>query len=428
MKVWRNASTGTPGVYRYEETPGAAITGLSSGIPLFIGYSAKGFPADLGAAGKMYSPCGINSWSQFVYAFGDTLGKYLLAYAVRGFFSNGGTTCYVVGIDPADAPDFPSELIRVLADIHDLPVLENVDLVCVPDIVISGDRETVCGLQQTILDFCRGRGVFQGSDLFCFAVLDAVKTADDAEVTSQRMSMSSPDGALYYPWIRLADGPAASGGFVPPCGHIAGIYARSDSKTGVHKAPANEIIEEALDIGADITDAVQDRLNPDNINCLRSFPGRGIRVWGARTLSTDADWRYINVRRLFLAVCRWAEKILADMVFEPNDIRLWMRVTRELNTCLTDLCRQGAFAGETIEQAFYVKCDAETNSADIRDHGELVVEIGLAAAIPGEYIVVRIIQTEGGTSITSSADSGTDSTPKAQPYRDKIAPDVAITE
>jgi hypothetical protein len=407
MKVWRNSSAGTPGVYKIEEIPGAPAIGLCTGIPLFIGFSDKGFPDEGGGAERKYSLKEINSWSRFVYELGDTLGKYHLAYAVRGFFSNGGICCYVTGIDPGKDKDFPSELNRVLSEINDLPLLENIDLVCVPDIALSRDKDNVYRLQRNILDFCRGRGVFKGNDHCCFAILDSLNNADDEEVISQRMSLSCEDGAVYYPWIRLVDGPKANNGFVPPCGHIAGIYARSDKRTGVHKAPANELIEEALDIAVDITDADQNRLNPENVNCLRSFPGRGIRVWGARTLSLDPDWRYINVRRLLLTVCRWAEKTLVGMVFEPNDTRLWMRITRELNTYLSDLYRKGAFKGGTIEEAFYVKCDAETNPADIRDRGYLVVEIGLAAANPGEYIVVRILQTEGGVTISPATEPGT---------------------
>jgi phage tail sheath protein FI len=177
------------------------------------------------------------------------------------------------------------------------------------------------------------------------------------------------------------------------------VYARTDQRIGVHKAPANDVLQGVLDLEVNLTDAQQDRLNPEGINCLRAFPGRGIRVWGARTLSRDPAWTYVNVQRLFLTAGRWIERNMSSAVFEPNDPRLWARVGRELTAYFNDLLRRGALRGRTPQEAFYVKCDAETNPPEVRDAGMVVTEIGLAPALPGEFVVLRVIHGASGVSI-----------------------------
>ena len=194
---------------------------------------------------------------------------------------------------------------------------------------------------------------------------------------------------------------------MPPCGHVAGIYARSDARAGVFKAPANEEILGALDLGilankvggGKGTDvpvvADQEALNPQGVNCLRAFPGRGIRVWGARTLSRDPNWRYINVRRLFLTLQRWIDLNMNWVSFEPNTPVLWIRITREIGAYLTGLWAAGGLAGETAEQSFFVKCDDETNPPQARQAGQVITEVGLAPARPAEFIRVRVIHHTG---------------------------------
>jgi phage tail sheath protein FI len=184
---------------------------------------------------------------------------------------------------------------------------------------------------------------------------------------------------------------------------VAGIYRRSDLKTGVFKAPANEEIFSVLDLETQIDSSIQGRLNPMRINCLRAFPGRGIRVWGARTVGSARvppdhdDWLYVNVRRLFLTVRRWIDLNMGWATFEPNDSRLWVRIQRELTAFLTKLQRDGALQGATAAEAFYVKCDAENNPPELRDLGQVVIEIGLAPLSPAEFIVVRIVRRVGGS-------------------------------
>jgi uncharacterized protein len=223
-------------------------------------------------------------------------------------------------------------------------------------------------------------------------------------VLAQRRELDSHNAALYFPWLdtglRDQEGTIQ---YVPPCGHVAGVYARSDMRAGVHKAPANEVLEGVLDLEINLSNAQQGALNPQGVNALRAFPGRGIRVWGARTLSPNSAWIYVNVRRLFLTAGRWIERNLASTVFEPNDPNLWARILRELNAYFNGLFQQGALKGATPAAAFYVKCDAEINPPAVRDAGQVITEIGLAPVVPGEFVVVRIIHSASGIIISGSA-------------------------
>jgi hypothetical protein len=205
--------------------------------------------------------------------------------------------------------------------------------------------------------------------------------------------------ALYYPWIQVANptpGATSTTMFMPPSGHMAGIWARNDNERGVHKAPANEVIRGCLGLGINLTSAEQGALNPVGINCLRSFPGRGIRVWGARTISSDPSWRYLNVRRLFNYVEKSIEGGTQWVVFEPNDFDLWQRVKRDVSAFLKRVWMDGALFGRTPGEAFYVKCDEENNPPETRDVGQLIVEIGIAPVKPAEFVIFRISQYTAG--------------------------------
>jgi len=176
---------------------------------------------------------------------------------------------------------------------------------------------------------------------------------------------------------------------------MVGIYNREDADRGVHKAPANAIVQGAIDVELLISKGEQDVLNPIGVNCIRSFPGRGIRVWGARTLSSNGAWRYINVRRLFIMVEASMEVGLAWVVFEPNDSTLWAKVVRDVSSFLKVVWRSGALFGTTPDAAFYVKCDEELNPHEIRDLGQLIIEVGLAPVKPAEFVIFRISQWAG---------------------------------
>jgi phage tail sheath protein FI len=183
---------------------------------------------------------------------------------------------------------------------------------------------------------------------------------------------------------------------IPPSGHVAGVWCRVDDTRGVHKAPANEVILGANGLAFQVTHAEQGGLNKVGINCIRAFPGRGIRIWGARTLSSDPEWRYINVRRLFNYV---AESIMEGTqwaVFEPNDQRLWTHIRIAAKNFLTRLYRSGALFGATADEAFYVKCDAETNPPEVIEAGQVICEIGIAPVKPAEFVIFRLSQFTGG--------------------------------
>jgi phage tail sheath protein FI len=211
------------------------------------------------------------------------------------------------------------------------------------------------------------------------------------------VNYDSTRAALYYPWIEVADLTGKNGRtrHVPPSGYVAGVYARTDATRGVHKAPANEIVRGCLGLEVQVTKGEHDLLNPIGVNVIRSFPGRGIRIWGARTLSSDPSWRYIPVRRLFNMIEESIEKGTQWVVFEPNDPFLWGRVRRDVNAFLTMVWRSGALFGLTPEQAFYVKCDEETNPPEARDLGQLAVEIGISPVKPAEFVIFRVSQWSG---------------------------------
>ena len=208
-------------------------------------------------------------------------------------------------------------------------------------------------------------------------------------------------GAFYFPWIVVTDpfSPKETVA-VPPSGHLAGIYARTDGTRGVHKAPANETVRGALDLTYRITQAEQGELNVLGVNCLRFFPTQGIRVWGARTLADSAsEWRYLNVRRLFNMIEESIGQGTRWVVFEPNDMTLWKSIKRDVTAFLTLQWRQGALLGATPEEAFFVQCDEETNPPEVIDAGQVVTVIGIAPVKPAEFVIFRIGQSAAGTEI-----------------------------
>jgi phage tail sheath protein FI len=282
-----------------------------------------------------------------------------------------------------------------------LEAVDEVTMLAVPDLMAvyeQGiiDLEGVQAVQLAMIAHCE----LMGDRV---AILDAPPGFNAQQVKEWRVDKAGYDskyGSLYWPWIKVFDPLSGAARFVPPAGHMAGVWARSDDQRGVHKAPANEVVRGAISLELQITKSEHDQLNPNGINVIRSFPGRGIRVWGARTLSSDPAWRYLNVRRLFNYV---EESILEGtqwVVFEPNDMALWERVKRTVNSFLLGVWRQGALFGATPQEAFYVKCDAENNPPDVIDRGQLVVEIGIAPVKPAEFVIFRIAQYSGGAALS----------------------------
>lgn len=241
-----------------------------------------------------------------------------------------------------------------------------------------------------------------------FAILDSPRGAETGKGANRieewpdhfRLAPYSKYGALYYPWLReKAADFAGRDLFVPPSGHVAGIYARVENREGVGRAPANEPLDGVVEFEFCLNDSQQSILNPRGVNCLRSFPGRGLLVWGARTLSPDPLWRYVSVRRLALSIIKQILVNLRWTVFEPNDAALWRKIVATLTTYMRDLFRRGALTGAKPEEAFFVKCDAETNTPDVVAAGQAVTLVGFAPARPAEFIYVTIKRTTESVSV-----------------------------
>lgn len=226
-----------------------------------------------------------------------------------------------------------------------------------------------------------------------FAVLDAPLscTAVD-ELNRHRSAYDTSYAALYAPWVQVYDPLLKRPTFLPPSGSMCGIYARTDIQRGVFKAPANEIVQGCTGLSVNYNAAEQGKLNPNGINLIRAIPGQGIRVWGARTCSSDGNWKYVNVRRLFIFL---EESIRANtgwVVFEPNDEGLWSRVRGTIALFLETQRRNGALAGSTPEQAYYVEVGHNTMTQDDILNGRLICEIGVAPVRPAEFVIFRITQ------------------------------------
>lgn len=370
-----------PGVYREDAQPGRQR--LQTGVCAIIGAAPEalaGPSAGAAVATAAGAPVPLRRLDAFRAAFpraSEEPGH--LAPAVQGFFANGGELCYVVPVAPAAAGWLDAALAAIAP-------LDELDLVCAPAIMAAAPAERP-RLQRALVEHCEADGRR-------FAILDALPGRTPAEVVGDRAAFDSRAGALYYPWIRVAGGRA-----VPPSGHIAGVYARNDREAGFFRAPANYELAGAYDLAPRFPAADQSLLHTGGVNALRAVPGRGIRVWGARTLAgpRNTEWAQVGVRRLFLTVGRWLEGAMAGLAFQPNSLATWVRVRRELGDYLWELWRQGGLAGDTPEAAFYVKCDAELNPEPVRRAGLLVVEIGLAPLAPAEFIVARIVQRDGQT-------------------------------
>jgi phage tail sheath protein FI len=277
-----------------------------------------------------------------------------------------------------------------------LEAVDEVTMLCAPDVMAAYqagalDMDGVKAIQLAMIAHCERMGDR-------VAIIDTPPGLNAQQVSDWRMNTAGYDSkyaAMYYPWIQVADptpGAAKTTMFMPPSGHMAGIWARSDGERGVHKAPANEVIRGCLGLETNLTDSEQGVLNPNGVNCMRVFPGRGIRVWGARTLSSDGSWRYLNVRRLFNFVEKSIQRGTQWVVFEPNDMDLWERLKRDVDAYLKTVWASGALFGASSSQAFFVKCDAENNPPEQRDLGRLFVDIGIAPVKPAEFVIFRIGQ------------------------------------
>jgi uncharacterized protein len=273
--------------------------------------------------------------------------------------------------------------------VQGLEVIQEINIISVPDLMSMYergmlDKDGVKSVQLALIAHCER---MQNR----VAILDPVPNLKPQQALVWRQKETNFDSSfatMYYPWVKVTgkDGKPLS---VPPSGHVAGVWARSDSTRGVHKAPANEVIRGVLAPTYEVTTGEQEVLNPEGVNCIRTFPSRGVRIWGARTLSSDARYRYINVRRLFNYVAESLTRGTQWVVFEPNNVETWINLRRDITSFLLGVWREGALFGTTPEKAFYVKIDDQNNPEDERDRGLLTVDIGLAPVKPAEFVRLR---------------------------------------
>ncbi|MFG2164213.1 phage tail sheath family protein [Micromonospora chersina] len=392
----------SPGIYVEEVPSGARPIGpVGTSTAAFVGLTPN-------RTARVNEAVAVNSWSEFLrlYADGDNLESTHLARAVFGFLDNGGTRCWVVNVGEGGQLTGTGgkrsglQLLEAIDEINILAAPGYHDPVSHEALISTAERlrtmVAICDPPPDVEDISRLTRVAT-PPRSSGKPADGTPKPDDDPPGGDRPRQS--DFATYYfPWIRVRDPLSGDLVLTPPSGHVAGIWARTDALRGVHKAPANEPVRGAVDLAYRVTRPEHDVLNPKGVNVIRFFAGEGIRLWGARTLAAEAsEWRYLNVRRLSIAI----EQAIAGgtrwMVFEPNDYTLWRSIRRDIGAFLTRVWRDGALLGRTPEEAFFVKCDEETNPADVRDAGMVVAHIGIAVVKPAEFVVFKLSQWAGGT-------------------------------
>lgn len=333
----------------------------------------------------------VNAQSKLIQ-IDDVKGGDLARPANGNYALGGGSSSAPMRVEPGDYVGDSAKR----TGFGGLEAVDPITMVACPDLMALYERgmidiEGVQAVQTAMMNHCE----LMGDRV---AILDAPPAMNAQQVREWRQGKAGYDSkysSLYWPWIKVFDPTSGKNIPVPPSGHMAGVWSRNDNERGVHKAPANEVVRGAVGLDLNITKGEHDLLNPIGVNCIRAFPGRGIRVWGARTLSSEPEWRYLNVRRLFNFIEESIFEGTQWVVFEPNDQNLWARVSRTINAFLFNVWRSGALFGESSDQAYYVKCDEETNPPEVRDAGQLIVEIGIAPVKPAEFVVFRIAQFSG---------------------------------
>lgn len=403
----------TPGVYIEEVSTGSRpIESVGTSTAGFVGIAPK-------SNARINEAFAVNSWSQFLKEYvTEESNSTDLSNAVFGFFQNGGSRCYIVNVGPNGS------IVGGGKKREGLSIFEEIDEIAI--VAAPGYSDTVS--YNALLDHCenlqdRFAILDPPADVKNIDVLKKVATVAPSSTPKKPDAEGPPEppqekkgsggarprnsdrgyGAFYFPRIVVSD-PLSPKDIVavPPSGHLAGIYARTDATRGVHKAPANETVRGAVDLSYRVTRSEQGELNTLGVNCIRFFPTQGIRVWGARTLAdSSSEWRYLNVRRLFNMIEESIGRGTRWVVFEPNDLTLWKSIIRDISAFLTLQWRQGALMGATPEEAFFVQCDAETNPPEVVDAGQVVTLIGIAPVKPAEFVIFRIGQSAAGTEVES---------------------------
>jgi phage tail sheath protein FI len=370
----------TPGVY-VEEVPSVSrpITGVGTTIAGFIGVAPT--PPDSKEGLKP-----VNNWGEFKKYFGDNQdGKNVLANAVFGFFYNGGKRCWV-----AHVPDLSKDFQKGL---DDFKAIDEISLVAVPlplNLTSGGTSEEATGddeirkqINNAVLKHCKDM-----KDRF--AILDGLDVEGNLNTSTIYDGEKSEYGAVYFPYLDVGKDVDGKVIYMPPSGYLAGVYARVDTERGIHKAPANEVIRGVQGVQILIDKFQQENLNDKKINVIRLFNGN-VTVWGARNLNENLE--YINVRRTLIYLRESIDKGTQWAIFEPNTPALWQKIIRNVSDFLLVQWRSGALFGDTPQEAFYVKCDAETNPPELREQGQLNAEVAVSIVKPAEFVVFTISQT-----------------------------------
>ncbi len=365
-----------PGVYVQETSSRSKlIVGVNTHTTAFIGPTLQGPDASVESSPKL-----LTSFAEFEQVYGglDDLpadacqpsATNYVAYAARAFFDEGGERLYIFRISSS------SSLASYQQALAAIELLQDISIVAMPG-------NTTPEVAHALIAYA------ERLDTQCFVVLDSLLGLTPAEVLEYRGQFDSMYAAIYYPWVVVSNGEGEAL-LLPPSGFICGIYARTDIQRGVHKAPANEVLRGALNFERDVTHNEQEKLNPEGINCLRFFQGRGYRVWGGRTLSSDPEWKYVNVRRFFnylqVSIKRgtqWAELV-------PNSEILWTNIQQTISDFLFNEWRKGSLVGSKLEEAFFVKCDRSTMTQHDIDNGRVVCLVGVAIVKPAEFMVFRL--------------------------------------
>ncbi|HWU85927.1 MAG TPA: phage tail sheath subtilisin-like domain-containing protein [Kofleriaceae bacterium] len=412
----------TPGIYIQEISSGnPSIEAVGTSKPAFLGVAPL-------ATARLDEALAIDSWSQFqkYYIFGEDkfaaavasgaapgVTTTPLAQAVKGFFDNGGSRCYVLNLGRNGSLQGSGGARRQGIDL--VEEIDEVSMVCTPGFNDARSYQALISFcdRTNRMAICDSPEDVPNSDLLKDVALPPKapdpkpagadpkpagpdpKPATPAAGGLRAMSSDTGNAAYYYPWLTCVDAVDPSSPELvnsPPCGHIAGVYARVDAARGVFKAPANEAVRGALNVVYRVTDPEQGGLNQNGVNVIRLFTGDGLRVWGARTLAGPDKpwWRYINVRRTFTMIERSIKRGTLWAVFEPNDQLLWSRIRVSVGMFLKRMYKSGALMGRSPEEAYFVKCDEETNPPEVIEAGQLVIVVGLAVVKPAEFVVFRI--------------------------------------
>ena len=397
-----------PSVFVEEGSGGVhPIAGVPTSITALVGWASQG-PLD--------KPTRIVSFADFERVFGGLSRLSTMSYAVQHFFLNGGSEALVVRVGSAtglsrnkqDATSAINGNAKKKTGLHSLTDADFFNLLCIPPLVLVRSDGTVreedvpSATWSTAARLCRDRRAF--------LVVDAPRTwTVNTAVTGIGAfnAVGRENAAIYFPRLQMAD-PLQENKLAnfAPCGAVAGIISRTDAQRGVWKAPAGiEASAKGVSglsingVTAMVSDAENGLLNPLGINCLRTFPNRGVVVWGARTLAGSdtvaSEWKYIPVRRTALYIEESLNRGMKWVVFERNDETLWPKIRLNIGTFMHDLFRQGAFQGQTPKDAYFVKCDSETTTQNDINSGVVNILVGFAPLRPAEFVVIKLQQIAG---------------------------------